>query len=216
MPEKQVSSNRIAQLRKEKNITLQQVANYLEVSNGTISRYETGKREPKLETWQKLASFFGVSVSYLQGISVDPGITISTIDDVLTVLTRITKHEISASDISEQGLLSLTTIIISARNTFKKDEFKPLLPAVKEVLAIETGNETFWDDLNNYISDAETATFAIDSIIESDKTGILAKQTLKFITEANRIGIKETERALLDMKNKPDNLNPYSSPTDND
>ncbi|MDU7064139.1 MAG: helix-turn-helix transcriptional regulator, partial [Lactobacillus paragasseri] len=35
----------------------------------TISQYERGKREPKLETWQKLADFFGVSVPYLQGIS---------------------------------------------------------------------------------------------------------------------------------------------------
>lgn len=31
----------------------------------TISRY---KREPKLATWQKLADFLGVDVSYLQGI----------------------------------------------------------------------------------------------------------------------------------------------------
>ncbi|EFB62001.1 hypothetical protein HMPREF9209_1938 [Lactobacillus gasseri 224-1] len=39
------------------------------LANNTLSQYETGKREPKLETWQKLAEFFGVSVQYLQGLS---------------------------------------------------------------------------------------------------------------------------------------------------
>lgn len=61
--------NRIAELRKDRELTIQQVADGIGVSNGTISRYEKGTREPKLETWVKLADFFGVSVSYLQGIS---------------------------------------------------------------------------------------------------------------------------------------------------
>ncbi len=42
------------------------------MANNTLSQYETGKREPKLETWQALADFFNVSVPYLQGI--DEGI----------------------------------------------------------------------------------------------------------------------------------------------
>lgn len=37
------------------------------IPSNTLSRYETGKREPKLETWEKLANFWGVSVPYLQG-----------------------------------------------------------------------------------------------------------------------------------------------------
>lgn len=61
--------NRIAKLRKENNLTIQQVADAIHVSNGTISRYEQGTREPKLATWQKLADFFNVSIPYLQGIS---------------------------------------------------------------------------------------------------------------------------------------------------
>ncbi|QLL69773.1 helix-turn-helix transcriptional regulator [Lactobacillus sp. 3B(2020)] len=60
--------NRIKQLRQERGLTLQRVADELRVGNNTISRYETGKREPKLSTWKKLADFFGVSIPYLQGI----------------------------------------------------------------------------------------------------------------------------------------------------
>ena len=60
--------NRIKEVRKKKDLSLQQVADAVGVGNNTISRYETGKREPKLETWQALANFFDVTVPYLQGI----------------------------------------------------------------------------------------------------------------------------------------------------
>lgn len=64
--------NRIKEVRKKKGLSLQQVADAVGVGNNTISRYETGKREPKLETWQALADFFNVSVPYLQGIDEIP------------------------------------------------------------------------------------------------------------------------------------------------
>ena len=67
MSENKKPHNRIAELRKEKGLTLQQVADAIGVGNNTISRYENGKREPKLETWVKLANFFNVTVSYLNG-----------------------------------------------------------------------------------------------------------------------------------------------------
>lgn len=63
--------NRIKELRKKNNYTLADVASALNVGTNTISRYETGKREPKLETWQALANYFNVSIPYLQGIDED-------------------------------------------------------------------------------------------------------------------------------------------------
>ncbi len=60
--------NRIKEVRKKKGLSLQQVADAVGLAANTISRYETGKREPKLETWNKLAVFFNVSIPYLQGI----------------------------------------------------------------------------------------------------------------------------------------------------
>lgn len=59
--------NRILELRKKNNYTLAVVAKAIGVGTNTISRYETDKREPKIETWQALADFFEVSVPYLQG-----------------------------------------------------------------------------------------------------------------------------------------------------
>ena len=65
---------RLRELRKEKKLTLKEVSSKLEQNNLKISpdalaKYERGEREPKLDTWQKLADFFRVSVPYLQGIS---------------------------------------------------------------------------------------------------------------------------------------------------
>lgn len=60
--------NRIKELRNKNSLTLRALGQKVDMSSSRLSQYETGKREPKLETWQKLARFFGVSVPYLQGI----------------------------------------------------------------------------------------------------------------------------------------------------
>lgn len=60
--------NRLKEARLEKGLTLKQASKHIGIRDSTLSQYETGKREPKLETWVKLADYFGVPVSYLQGI----------------------------------------------------------------------------------------------------------------------------------------------------
>lgn len=67
MVTKKAPQNRIAELRKSRNITLQQIATRLRVGANTISRYENSKRDPKPDTWKELADYFNVPVSYLQG-----------------------------------------------------------------------------------------------------------------------------------------------------
>lgn len=59
--------NRIKELRNKNNLTLRALGQKVNMSSSRLSQYETGKREPKLETWQKLAGFFDVPTSYLQG-----------------------------------------------------------------------------------------------------------------------------------------------------
>lgn len=61
-------ANRIRELRAEKNISQAQLAVVIGVTANAIGKYERGDRETKLERWQKLADYFGVSVGYLQGI----------------------------------------------------------------------------------------------------------------------------------------------------
>ena len=64
--------NRIREIRKKKNLTLKELSqklaeNNFKITPDALAKYETGKREPRLETWQKLADYFDVPVPYLQG-----------------------------------------------------------------------------------------------------------------------------------------------------
>lgn len=68
--------NRLRKLREKQNKTLKQLSDDLgkqgfKISSDALGKYERGAREPKLETWQKLAKFFDVPVPYLQGFDID-------------------------------------------------------------------------------------------------------------------------------------------------
>lgn len=60
-------SARLKELRKEKGLTLEQMAIDLDTTKVTLSRYENGIREPKNDTLNLLANYFGVSIDYLFG-----------------------------------------------------------------------------------------------------------------------------------------------------
>ena len=59
--------NILISLRKQKKVTQQDVADYLDISRQAYSNYETGKRSPDIEILIKLSDFFSVSIDYLVG-----------------------------------------------------------------------------------------------------------------------------------------------------
>lgn len=58
--------NRLKELRKAQGISQAELARRTGVSNQAISFYETGKRQPKIETWKKLADYLNVSIPYVR------------------------------------------------------------------------------------------------------------------------------------------------------
>ena len=64
-------NERLKELRKELGLTQRDVGKHLGVGRTTISEYESGKIVPKQDNLVKLASFLGVSVDYLTGVSDD-------------------------------------------------------------------------------------------------------------------------------------------------
>lgn len=60
--------NRLRILRKNRRLTLKEVAYTVGIAENTLQKYETEKREPKKETWVKLADYYDVPVSYLMGL----------------------------------------------------------------------------------------------------------------------------------------------------
>lgn len=63
----EVFAQRLRQERKKADLTQEDVAKMLGVTKMTISQYETGKRNPDLETLKKLALIFRVPTDYLLG-----------------------------------------------------------------------------------------------------------------------------------------------------
>lgn len=60
-------AERLRLLRKQKDLSQQQLADKLGVSNSTISMYERGEREPDFEMLELIGDFFNVDTNYLLG-----------------------------------------------------------------------------------------------------------------------------------------------------
>ena len=63
---------RLKELRKKKGISQLRLATDLNTTQNTISRYETGEREPGIDELIMLADYFNVSVDYLIGRTENP------------------------------------------------------------------------------------------------------------------------------------------------
>ncbi len=61
--------NRLKELRKEKGLTQQGLADIVGVTKRTIIAWENGERDIKSDKAQTLADYFGVTVAYLLGYS---------------------------------------------------------------------------------------------------------------------------------------------------
>ena len=60
-------SDMLTYLRKRKGLSQQELANTLKISRSAIGMYETGKREPDLETLEVFADFYHVDTNTLTG-----------------------------------------------------------------------------------------------------------------------------------------------------
>ena len=68
---REVLGERLKMLRAEKNIGQNVLAKQLELSNASISYWETGKQEPTAQAIFKLAKYFNVSADYILGLKDD-------------------------------------------------------------------------------------------------------------------------------------------------
>ena len=61
--------NRLAELRKEKNLSMKETAVRLHLPYTTYVSYEKGDREPNSEVLIKLADFYNTTVDFILGVS---------------------------------------------------------------------------------------------------------------------------------------------------
>lgn len=65
MSQNEIIAKRLSELRKEKGVKQDEIANILNVKRATVANYETGKRAPDYETIIKLADYYDVSCDYI-------------------------------------------------------------------------------------------------------------------------------------------------------
>ncbi len=62
-----VFRNRLKQLREQRGLSQKDLADFLGMTRQAVAYYESGKREPNINTIIKLADYFSVSADYLLG-----------------------------------------------------------------------------------------------------------------------------------------------------
>ena len=60
---------RIRDLREDRDLTQQQIAEYLHIKQNTYSQYENGHRQPSIEILIALARYYKTSVDYILGLT---------------------------------------------------------------------------------------------------------------------------------------------------
>ena len=73
--------NRLRQLRKDRNLTQQQLATLIGVKNSVISFYEVGERMPSPDALRKLALALHVTTDYLLGIDRGATVDVTGLDE---------------------------------------------------------------------------------------------------------------------------------------
>ena len=58
---------RLKKLRKKEKLTQKDIATFLNISQPAYQHFESGKKKMNLETMEKLADYFNVSIDYLLG-----------------------------------------------------------------------------------------------------------------------------------------------------
>lgn len=111
----------IARKRKEKNLTQEQLAEILSVSNKTISKWETGKCMPDYSIIQKLCEELEISIAELIDgeEQVEKSIRVYDEEQTLDLIGRIRKLENQNTILSGFLYLSLSTTLGSIAEHIK-------------------------------------------------------------------------------------------------
>ena len=75
-----ISMNRLKELRLEKGLTQEKLANKLGINRTTIAKIESGDRDLTLDHIQRMSAFFGVPYDYLLGKTNNRTNTIQIVD----------------------------------------------------------------------------------------------------------------------------------------
>lgn len=76
---------KIKELREKRGLYQQDLANELHVTKGAVGMWETNKRVPDLETINRIADFFNVSIEWLTGENIEFDITPKELENIAEI-----------------------------------------------------------------------------------------------------------------------------------
>lgn len=119
MSQNEIIAKRLSELRKEKGVKQDEIAELLNVKRATVANYETGKRAPDYETIIKLADYYGVSCDYiLRGVTSE----FANIHSTTGLSGRAIEILKDMNEIEDIDFLNLINYLIEETNFKKYDE----------------------------------------------------------------------------------------------
>lgn len=147
---------KIAALRKEKQITQTELAEYLYLTPQTVSRWEVGSGTPEISLLPKIASFFGISIDELFGQT-----SISRAKDLVLKYSvlRVDHTFKEAMDCLNSQIQTIDASLDNEmKNASELQKDRDQLQAFKVHLLLQQGRESF-----------ERALKIVDSFVEKTK-----------------------------------------------
>lgn len=117
-PSKPTIGERIKSARKEAGLLQEEVAEHFNVSQPAYQAWESGRRNPKKETLQKLADYFNVSYAYLAGVE-------SPLESAEILFKNKVKELELTPEQEEQFKSSIYNFILQKGNHYNSQETSP-------------------------------------------------------------------------------------------
>lgn len=200
--------NRIAELRKEKGLTLKKLAEKLNIRDNTLSQYETGKRSPQLGLLQEMANFFDVSIEYLTKYSDERDYPIDNNQDALNLIEKLySEKDFTLLQLSKSTAVQLCMWIVT--NETQLHSKYPQYKTITDDLIKSVVSEH--DILSHYSEHRRNKQKIVDKIdellLEEEYYGADEEDVYTFMKESERIGYKKTKEIISYMKSLPDDEN---------
>lgn len=147
--------DRLKELRKKKHLTLKELSEQLKengvfISSDSLAKYERGDRKPKIDKLKALADFFGVSVSYLQGIEA------YSENDIFKIMQDSYKHGTKGKTYTVNGVINLDLsdvlirgaidqlMLVRSVSSYLENKKRGAKPSKIEISQNDASNLDFW------------------------------------------------------------------------
>lgn len=128
----------IAQKRREKNLTQEQLAEKLGISNKTVSKWECGKCMPDYSIVKPLCQELGITVSELMDgeVKVDSSIRVFDEKQILNMLERIQQLEKQKMSILGMLLIVIGIALIAFSQLLGGTDFRDFLSGLMAGISV--------------------------------------------------------------------------------